>query len=170
MNENFTRLSQLNWDPHNQVTWHYFVKVSFFFIIKIIKKKITCNGFWVLIKRGNCTLLTYGLAHFNSAHPWFKSCHLTHLRWLPLDPRYPHLPFPLENPLYYISQNLNRIRILKKTSSLPLSTLKPPKIPKPIIPFSLYFDCYFFVFSGRLGEFGTKPLSLPWRQVVVVIV
>ena len=26
---------------------------------------------------------------------------------------------------------------------------------------SWVFFCYFFVFSGRMGEFGTKPLSLP---------
>ena len=32
------------------------------------------------------------------------------------------------------------------------------------------FIFYFFVFSSRMGEFGTKPLSLPWRLVVVVIV
>ena len=137
---------------------------------KLMKWGQNSNQTILIILRGNCTLPTYGLARFNSAHLWFKSCHLTHLRWPPLDPRYPHLPFPLENPLYYIRQNLNRIRTLKKMSSLPLSPIEPPKIPKPIIPFSLYFDCYFFVFSGRLGEFGTKPLSLPWRQVVVVIV
>ena len=58
-----------------------------------------------IIQRGNFTLPTCDLARFNSAHPWFKSCHLTHLRWAPLDPRYPPLPFPLENFLYYISQN-----------------------------------------------------------------
>ena len=26
---------------------------------------------------------------------------------------------------------------------------------------SFFFFCYFFVFSGRMREFGTKPLSLP---------
>ena len=36
--------------------------------------------------------------------------------------------------------------------------------------FVLFFIFYFFVFSSRMGEFGTKPLSLPWRLVVVVIV
>ena len=55
--------------------------------------------------RGNCTLPTYGLARFNSAHLWFKSYHLTHLGWPSLDPRYPPLTFWLENLLYYISQN-----------------------------------------------------------------
>ena len=56
-------------------------------------------------KRDNCTLPTCGLARFNSVHPWFKSYHLTYLRWPPLDPRYPSLPFPLENLIYDISQN-----------------------------------------------------------------
>ena len=32
------------------------------------------------------------------------------------------------------------------------------------------FFAIFYVFSGRMGEFGTKSLCLPWRQVVVVIV
>ena len=35
---------------------------------------------------------------------------------------------------------------------------------------SWWFFAIFYVFSGRMGEFGTKPLYLPWRQVVVVIV
>ena len=92
--------------------------------------------------RGNCTLPTCGLACFNNAHPWFKSCHLAHLRWAPLDPRYPPLPISLENLIYYISQNQNpKIPLIIRPSSLPLSTFEPPKIPKPIIPFSLYFDC-----------------------------
>ena len=26
---------------------------------------------------------------------------------------------------------------------------------------SFFFFCYFFMFSGRMREFGTKPLSLP---------
>ena len=60
---------------------------------------------YIYIYRKNITLPLCGLACFNSVHPWFKSCHLTHLTWPPLDPRYPPLPFPLENPLYYISQN-----------------------------------------------------------------
>ena len=55
--------------------------------------------------RGNCTLPTCDLVRFNNAHLWFKSCHFTHLRWPPLDPRYPPLPFSLENLIYYISQN-----------------------------------------------------------------
>ena len=82
---------------------------------------------------GNCNLPTCGLACFNNAHLWFKSCHLTHLRWAPLDPRYPPLPFLLENLIYYISQHQNTIRILETgLNSLPLSTFKPSKIPKPI--------------------------------------
>ena len=32
------------------------------------------------------------------------------------------------------------------------------------------FFAIFCVFSGRMGEFGTKTLCLPWKQVVVVIV
>ena len=32
-----------------------------------------------------------------------------------------------------------------------------------------FFDI-FYVFSGRMGEFETKPSCLPWRQVVIVIV
>ena len=32
------------------------------------------------------------------------------------------------------------------------------------------FFAIFYVFSGRMREFGIKPLCLPWRQVVVVIV
>ena len=59
----------------------------------------------IFLNRRNCNLPTCGLTRFNNAHPWFKSCHLTHLRWSLLDPRYPPLPFPLENLLYYITQN-----------------------------------------------------------------
>ena len=59
----------------------------------------------IFLNRRNCNLPTCGLTRFNNAHPWFKSCHLTHLRWSMLVPRYPPLPFPLENLLYYITQN-----------------------------------------------------------------
>ena len=87
----------------------------------------------LIVLWGNCNLPTYGLVRFNNAHPWFKSCHLTHLRWASLDPRYPPLPFPLENLIYYISQHQNTFRTLETgLSSLPLATFKPLKIPKPI--------------------------------------
>ena len=95
-------------------------------------------------KGGNCTLPTCYLAYFNNAHLWFKSCHLTHLMWASLDLRYPPLSFLLENIIYYISQNQNAIKTLNQNairpSSLPLSTFKPLKIPKPTILFSLCFD------------------------------
>ena len=32
------------------------------------------------------------------------------------------------------------------------------------------FFAIFYVFSGKMWEFGTKSLSLPWRQIVVVII
>ena len=87
----------------------------------------------IIIIRKNCTLPTYGLAHFKSVHPWFKSYHLTHLRWPPLDTRYPSLPFPLKNPLYYISHNRNRIRsnILKNDFSLTILEIKSSN-PNPM--------------------------------------
>ena len=108
-----------------------------------ITQNFTHISSWRIIKiRGNCNLPTCGLACFNNAHPWFKSFHLTHLRWALLDPRYPPLPFPLENLIYYISQHQNTIKTLETgLSSFPLSTFEPSKIPKPIIPFTLYFDC-----------------------------
>ena len=74
----------------------------------------------------NCTLPTCGLAHFKSVYSWFKSYHLNHLRWLPLDTHYPSLSFPLKNLLYYISHNRNRIRsnILKNDFSLTILEIK----------------------------------------------
>ena len=79
---------------------------------------------------------------FNKTHLWFKTYHLTHISYLLLDTCYPPLPFSLENPLYYISQNYNPIRTPKKKIELsPFLYIKIPKIPIPIIPFSLYFDC-----------------------------
>ena len=95
---------------------------------------LLCCILYVKIKnRGNCTLPTCGLARFNSAYPWFKSYHLTHLRWPPLDPRYPPQPFPLKNPLYYISHNRNRIRnnITKNDFSLTILEIKSSN-PNPI--------------------------------------
>ena len=32
------------------------------------------------------------------------------------------------------------------------------------------FFAIFYMFSGKMGEFRIKPLCLPWRQIVVVIV
>ena len=83
-------------------------------------------SFFINFIRENCTLLTCGLARFNNAYPWFKSYHLTHLRWPLLDPRYPPLPFPLKNPIYYIGHNRNRIRsnILKNDFSLTILEIK----------------------------------------------
>ena len=74
----------------------------------------------------NCTLPTCGLAHFKSVYSWFKSYHLNHLRWLPLDTHYPSLSFPLKNLIYYISHNRNRIRsnILKNDFSLTILEIK----------------------------------------------
>ena len=101
------------------------------------KKPKVCN-----LYKGKLHLPTCGLTCFNSAHPWFKRYYLTHMRWSPLNRHYPPLPFPLENPLYYISQNQNPNKTLKRrTSSLLLSTFEFLKIPKPIIPFSLHLDC-----------------------------
>ena len=79
------------------------------------------NIFW-----RNCTLLTCGLARFNNTYPWFKSYHLTHLRWPLLDPHYPPLSFSLKNPLYYISHNKNWIRsnILKNDFSITILEIK----------------------------------------------
>ena len=85
------------------------------------------------ITKGNCILSTCGLACFKSVHPWFKSYHLTHLRWPPLDTRCPPLPFPLKNLLYYISHNRNRIRsnILKNNFSLTILEIKSSN-PNPM--------------------------------------
>ena len=100
----------------------------FFFNFGIKKIRKICKYI-----QGNCTLPTCGLARFNSAHLWFKSCHLTHLRWPPLDPHYPPLPFPLENPFYYISQNQNPNITLKKRNELsPSLYIRTPN------PFPLY--------------------------------
>ena len=87
----------------------------------------------MIFHRGNCTLSTCVLARFKSAYPWFKSYHLTHLSWPPLDTRYPPLPFPLKNPLYYISHSRNRIRsnILKIIFSLTILEIKSSN-PNPI--------------------------------------
>ena len=86
--------------PINNWTWVGFSKNM---------GKMFCNAnsnvLFNIFNRGNCTLPTCGLAHFNNVYPWFKSYHLTHLRWALLDPCYPPLPFPLENLIYYISQN-----------------------------------------------------------------
>ena len=83
--------------------------------------------------RENCTLPTCGLTRFNSVYQWFKSYYLTHLRWSPLDPRYPPLSFSLKNPLYYISHNKNKIRsnILKNDLSLTILEIKSSN-PNPI--------------------------------------
>ena len=55
--------------------------------------------------RGDCTKPTCGLTGFNKAYLWFKTYHLTQLKCPPLDISYLALPFLLQNPLYYISQN-----------------------------------------------------------------
>ena len=83
--------------------------------------------------RENCTLPTCGLTRFNSVYQWFKSYYLTHLRWFPLDSRYPPLSLSLKNPLYYISHNKNRIRsnILKNDLSLTILEIKSSN-PNPI--------------------------------------
>ena len=102
----FSKLNKVLWGP---------LKTHFFFFF------------------GNCTLLTCGLACFNSVYLWFKSYHLTHLSWPPLNLRYPPQPFPLKNPLYYISHNRNRIRsnITKNDFSLTILEIKSSN-PNPI--------------------------------------
>ena len=83
--------------------------------------------------KGNCSLPIYDFVRFNSIYLWFKSYHLTHLRWPPLDTCYPSLPFSLKNPLYYISHNRNIIRsnILKNNFSLTILEIKSSN-PNPI--------------------------------------
>ena len=82
------------------------------------------------------------MARFNNVHPWFKSYILTHLRWLLLDPRYPPLPFSLEIPLYYISQNYNPNTTLKKRKELsPFLYLRTPKnLNPPLFATSILVD------------------------------
>ena len=115
------------WDKKNYIIYFFFHLFTFlvkqmsgFFFLQKKKKKM--SGFFIPLtfftlwfknqiekKNGNCILPTCGLARFKSVHPWIKNYYLTHLRWPPLDTRYPPLSFLLKNLLYYISHNRNRI-------------------------------------------------------------